>query len=176
MVAEACRTLVPTVSHALMESQGGEPLKRRGFRFTIRLYMIVVAAVTSLVVLGVQSANLLRLRASYLGAAEYHAERQQEEEQKLSNVAVARSRGLGADPLVPIVENLARSRLSYHADMKRKWQRAASHPWEFFVPDPPEPTDPRLVERFNPTPLPLIRDDIPTLTDTGQGDEPAVEK
>lgn len=61
-------------------------------RFTVRLYMAVVAAFTLVIALGVQATRLVRLRE-------------------------------------------ADSMLKWHADMKRKWQRAADRPWESVSPD-----------------------------------------
>ncbi len=37
------------------------------------------------------------------------------------------------------VEKTARVKLAYHADLKRKYQRAADHPWESVSPDAKEP-------------------------------------
>ncbi len=33
----------------------------------------------------------------------------------------------------------ARNRERYHAELKRKYERAATHPWDALEPDPPEP-------------------------------------
>ena len=76
-------------------------------KFTTRRFMIVVAVATILVVSGAKARRFLELREGYLGAADYHAEREQEERQKLSNIDLARKNGLGSSPLVPIVEDLA---------------------------------------------------------------------
>jgi hypothetical protein len=133
-------------------------------RFTIRLFMTALAMSTVAIILGVQTLEMLRRRADFLGAAEYHAGREREEHQKLSNVAVARSKGLGKDPLTPIIEDLARARLAYHGDMRRKWQRAAGRPWEAVPPDPDEPTDERIVKPFDLTPPPYITDTVPMIS------------
>jgi hypothetical protein len=137
-----------------------------GFRLTIRRYMILVAAITLLIVSSVEAWRLMRLRADALGMAEYHAERVQEERQKLRNVALARKRGFGDDPVIPLIEDLARRRLGFHSNMRRKWHHLANRPWESVQPDPDEPTDARIVKKFEPAPLPYVQDDVPTISVT----------
>jgi hypothetical protein len=53
-----------------------------------------------------------------------------------------------------------RSLASYHAQMKRKYQRAASRPWETVPPDPPPPAMPP--EPAEPPPSPARPDPTPT--------------
>ena len=93
-------------------------------QFTTRRFMIVVAVATTLVVSGAKARRFLELREGYLGAADYHAEREQEERQELSNIDLGPEEWTRQQPSSRSWRT--RRRPGYHADMKRKWERAAS--------------------------------------------------
>jgi hypothetical protein len=118
-------------------------------RFTIRLLMAVVA-ISAVVLAGVAWSHWMRLREDYRLQASYHEEKEQYQGQQLQGVAKAREMGRGDDPLFPLIEQLARRRADYHAEMRRKYEEAAAHPWEPVPPDPSEPSDQRLVRSLDP--------------------------
>lgn len=76
-------------------------------RFTVRLYMAVVAAVTVVMVLGVQATRLVRLREDYLESAALHREHEQIVQEKLSELAEIRSEVIEDDTQVPIAQKHA---------------------------------------------------------------------
>jgi hypothetical protein len=133
------------------------------FRFTIRAFMVVVAATTTLVVVGIQARNWMQMCEFCLDVAEIHAGREQEEGQKLADVATLRSKGLATHTLVPIAEELYRKRLDFHVRMRLKWEQAARRPWQTVEDDPDEPTDERIVKKVDLGPLPYLKDNIPKL-------------
>jgi hypothetical protein len=132
-------------------------------RFTIRAFMIAVAASTTLVVAGIQAWNWMQMREFCLDVAEIHAGREQEERQKIADVATLRSKGLATHPLVPIADELYRKRLEFHTLMRLKWEQAARRPWQTAEDDPDEPTDERIVKKIKLGPLPHMNDDIQKL-------------
>jgi hypothetical protein len=97
-------------------------------RFTIRLLMAVVA-ISAVALAGVAWSHWMRLREDYRLQASYHEEKEQYQGQQLQGVAKAREMGRGDDPLFPLIEQLARRRADYHAEMRRKYKGAAAHPW-----------------------------------------------
>lgn len=118
------------------------------FRFTLWRLMIAVAIVAFLIGGGIGSARFLRLRASHLSDAAFHARREAEE---LANVALFdQGRRAGAanatDRSTLMRERSSRLRVGYHADLKRKYIRAASRPWEAVTPDPKDPGEDLLWE------------------------------
>jgi hypothetical protein len=117
-------------------------------RFTIRLLMAVVA-ILAVALAGVAWSHWMRLREDYRLAASYHEEKEQYQHQQLEGVAKAREIGRGDDPLLPLIERLAQRRAEYHAEMRRKYEEAAAHPWEPVPPDPSEPSDERLVRNLD---------------------------
>jgi hypothetical protein len=117
-------------------------------RFTIRLLMAVVA-ISAVALAGVAWSHWMRLREGYRLQASYHEEKEQYERQQLQGVAKAREVGHGDEPLLPLIEQLARRRADYHAEMRRKYEEAAAHPWEPVSPDPSEPSDQRLVRSLD---------------------------
>jgi hypothetical protein len=92
-------------------------------RFTVRRMMIAVAIVA--IVLGV--ATFKKRRDQRLKNQVYFAGL----ERKFT--ARAEASATGSPP------KAAQARLNYFRAMRRKWQWAASHPWESVEPDPPEP-------------------------------------
>ena len=94
-------------------------------RFTVRCMMVAVAVV-AVVFGGVH----LRQRANlYREKARQHAQME-------SIIAAVYALSIPPDPqLAPL--NAARH--TYHAAMRAKYDRAASRPWEYVPPDPPEP-------------------------------------
>ena len=56
---------------------------------------------------------------------------------------------------------LARQLATYHAELKKKYERAAARPWEFVAPDPPiprpDPEPKRLEKRRKPNPEEIYR-------------------
>jgi hypothetical protein len=138
------------------------------FRFTIRAFMIAIAATTFLVVGGIQARKWLEWREVCLYVAGDHARRESEQRQKLADAATARSEGFKgwgdrraeADTIVPMIEDLARARLDFHARMRLKWEHAARRPWQDVADDPKEPTDERIEKTVELGPLPYFRDDV----------------
>jgi hypothetical protein len=94
-------------------------------QLTIRRLAIVVA-VAAVVFWG---ERMRQRRAYFRQAADLHVGR----EYYLRAVAVGEVRGTGLEPASAL------SLADYHARMKRKYLRAASHPWRTIAPDPPEP-------------------------------------
>jgi hypothetical protein len=117
-------------------------------RFTIRLLMAVVA-ISAVALAGVAWSHWMRLREDYRLQASYHEEKEQYERQQLQGVAKAREMGRGDEPLLPLIEQIARQRADFHAEMRRKYEEAAAHPWEPVPPDPSEPSDKRLVRSLD---------------------------
>ena len=133
------------------------------FRFTIRAFLIALAATTILVVGGIEAARWMEWRVFCLDIAGDHAQREQEERQKLADVATLRGEGLATDPLVPIAEALSLKRLDFHARMRLKWEQASRRPWLDVADDPGEPTDGRIVKIVELGPLPHLHADLPRL-------------
>jgi len=123
-------------------------------RFTIRLLLIVVAIVAVLLAGGIGATRLVRRSRHFRQLAVSHAN----EERLLPRLVAKKVAILGmaetfaerhsrkeyegylkAD--IRFMEYL-RLLIAYHARMKQKYERAASHPWEFVPPDPPAPTFP----------------------------------
>jgi hypothetical protein len=142
------------------------------FRFTIRSFMIAIAAITFLVVGGIQARKWLELREVCLEIAGDHARLESEQRQKLADAAKARSEGFKgwgerraeADTIVPMIEDLARARLDFHARMRIKWEQAARRPWQDVADDPKKPTDERIEKTVELGPLPYFKDDVKYLT------------
>jgi hypothetical protein len=128
-------------------------------RATIRLLMAVVA-ISAVALAGVARSHWMRLQEDYRLQASYHEEKEQYQHQQLQGVAKAREMGRGDEPLLPLIEQLARRRADYHAEMRRKYEGAAAHPWEPVLPDPSEPSDQRLVRNFFFGTIQPIHDDI----------------
>ena len=131
-------------------------------RFTVRRMMIAVAIVAFLVGGGIEAARFKRLRASHLDDAAYHARREAEE---LRNVAqFDRGRREGAtnanDRSIVLMERSSRLRVEYHAQLKRKYLRAANRPWQSVTPDPKDPGEDLLWESLT---VPHIEFPIPEL-------------
>jgi hypothetical protein len=106
------------------------------FRFTIRRLALLIAAVAVLLAAGIEGSRLMRLRNTYRTELAYHVQRQHEEQQVLDVIAATRSKGIPDDPLTPQLERIARVQLAYHADLERKYRRAAARPWETAPCDP----------------------------------------
>lgn len=105
-------------------------------RISIRFAMVVVVLIA--VPLGFWGKKMSSLRVSYLDDAEYHARREQEERHNVS--VFDRGRRAGAlnvdDPTILRLEQASRFRVTYHAELKQKYLRAAARPWEAVPPDP----------------------------------------
>jgi hypothetical protein len=124
------------------------PMRPIRIRVTIRLLMLIVA-ISAVALAGVAWSHWMRLREEYRLEASDHEEKEQYQHQQLQGVAKAREIGRGDDPLLPLIEQLARRRAAYHAEMRRKYEKAAAHPWEPTPPDPSEPSDERLVRNLD---------------------------
>lgn len=108
---------------------------------SLRLAMTGVALIA--VVLGVGSRRLFARRADFIKDAAYHARREAEEQRVVAFFDQRQREGTTntAVPDNPKVEQASRLRLTYHSELKRKYLRAATHPWEPVPPDPPDPGD-----------------------------------
>lgn len=106
---------------------------------SLRLAMAGVALIA--VVLGVGSRQLYARRADFIKDAAYHAKREAEEYRIVAGFDQCRREGTinTNDPDIPKYERASRLRLAYHAELKRKYLRAAAHPWESVPPDPSDP-------------------------------------
>ncbi len=112
------------------------------FRLTVRRLMAIVAA-AAVAIAGYVWSEMSRLREGFRQGAAYHAD--EEQEQRAMLVAIAARRGeLAGNPTIPLIERLAQLRADYHAEMGRKYRRAADRPWEPVTPDPGKPMDERL--------------------------------
>ena len=129
-------------------------------RFTIGTFMLGLAITTVLIVVGVKTATWMRWREFYLDRAEYHEEKEQTQRQYVKDLAQARSRGLDTHPLFAIGEDLARRRLTFHTAMGLKWRKAVANPWADVSDDPDEPTDDRIVKKFDLPRGKYITDDV----------------
>src|SRR5918998_6189285 len=109
------------------------------FRLTLRRLMVAVAAVAISIASGIEANRLWRLRDDYRARVAYHTRRENEERQNLSVIEYVRNEGIEEHPRTPVIEEVARLRVEYHADLKQKYQRAATRPWESVQPDPDDP-------------------------------------
>jgi hypothetical protein len=107
-------------------------------RFTVRRMMVGVAVAAVLIGGGIEVARLNRLRASHLYDAAYHARREVEELRNLANFDRGRRGGAANanDRQILLMERASRLRVAYHAELKRKYVKAANRPWESVAPDP----------------------------------------
>jgi hypothetical protein len=87
--------------------------------------------------------RMARFYREHLHAALSHRESEKYYALELKNLAL-----IEFAPLVPphrrraLLEewvSRARHREQYHAELRRKYERAATHPWDPVEPDPPEP-------------------------------------
>src|SRR5690348_11927448 len=105
-------------------------------RFTIRRMMVAVAALAVVISGCLEAIRLKRRRDLFLTAASLHA---QSELYTLnlerSYRVMAEQRKNQASVCLDQAAKLAKT-AGYHATLKRKYQRAASHPWVAIVPDP----------------------------------------
>lgn len=131
------------------------------FRLTLRRLMIAVAAVAISIAGGIEANRLWRLRDDYRASAAYHAKRENEERKTLSVIATIRNEGLEELPRMPVIEEVAHLRVEHHANLKQKYQRAATRPWQSVQPDPDDPGE-ELVWKVFEAP-PLITDAMPLI-------------
>ncbi len=122
-------------------------------RMTIRRAMIALAILA--VPLSFLSGEMLSRRETYLGDTAYHARREAEERRNLTGFGLARHAGTADANSSSIVkmERASRLRVTYHADLKRKYQKAAAYPWVSVPPDPRDPGESLLWESLNSGPL-----------------------
>ena len=105
---------------------------------SLRLAMASVALIA--VVLGVGSRQLYARRADFMKDAAHHARREAEEQRNVATFDRGRREGStnANDPYILKLERSSRVRLAHHAELKRKYLRAAARPWEPVPPDPPD--------------------------------------
>jgi hypothetical protein len=135
------------------------------FRLTTRRIMAVVV-VAALVSAGYIWRGLLILREGYQNAVEYCAENEATQQAQVNGIERCRRQGtLANDPLVEIIEHVARLRVDHYATLKAKYRRAVARPWAHVEADPPEPTDRRMSIPFDEyvKPAMFFIDDIPQL-------------
>jgi hypothetical protein len=108
-------------------------------RFTVRWLMVAVA----IVALAFPLFRMARFYRMHLHAALSHREWEKFHALELKNVALTeyapsvspqRRREMTEQSI-----SRARNRQRYHAELKRKYERAATHPWDPVEPDPPMP-------------------------------------
>ena len=108
-------------------------------RFTVRTLMVAVA----IVALAFPLYRTARFYQKYYHASLSHGESEKYYALELKNLSFS-----VFDPSVSPERRRkmmdqsvarARNRKQYHAEMKRKYERAATHPWDRLEPDPPEP-------------------------------------
>ena len=133
------------------------------FRLTTRGIMAVVA-VAAMVSAGYVWRGLLILREGYQNAVESCAENEATQQAQIDDIERCRRQGtLANDPLVEIIEHVARLRVEHYATLKAKYQRAVARPWAHVEADPPEPTDRRMSIPFDEyvKPAMFFVDDVP---------------
>ncbi len=114
-------------------------------RFTVRRLMVVVAVLA----LGYSLVNWFVLHQKFQMTAIIHDEKQKTMALELNNLerfppeyapsSVSPRKRLELMALDQLRVARWRRQIDYHAKMKEKYDRAASHPWNSLTPDPPEP-------------------------------------
>jgi hypothetical protein len=100
-------------------------------RFTVRRMMVAVAVVGILTWCGIG------LYRRWSRIPEYRARARNHADALRAHVIAVRERSHTASP-AELVE-LNRQRNAYHTALKREYERAASFPWKWMPPDPPDP-------------------------------------
>lgn len=115
-------------------------------RITIRRAMLglVIAAIP----LGFLARALDTRSRSRLSDAAFHTRREGEERTNLRVIDQIRcdETHIEDDRSLQLMEKASRLRVKYHAEMKQKYQRAATHPWESAPYDSGEPGNYLLLE------------------------------
>src|SRR5262245_46523651 len=128
-------------------------------RMTTRQWMIAVAVVA----VGVGAGMLIVRSRSYAALAALHAESEKE-----CRRIVEADEGNRLDPAIwkdwIAYARRGRTRLLYHAALRRKYERASRRPWLPVEPDPPEP-DPLVVDHGWRGPV-----EVGTMAGRGTGD------
>jgi hypothetical protein len=108
-------------------------------KMTARWLIVVVA----IVALAFPLYRMARFHQEYSQASLIHGESEKYYGLQLKNLALSEfAASVSPERRRELMDgwtSRARDRANYHAEMKRKYERAASRPWDPLEPDPPEP-------------------------------------
>jgi len=109
-------------------------------KFKITVKILMAATLIMGVALTILSKELLKRRSEYLHEYTYHARRETEELQNLAAFEARRVNTANSnDPSFAKMEKSSRLRAGYHAELKLRYQSAATYPWQSIGTIPKDP-------------------------------------
>lgn len=127
-------------------------------KLVVTMKQLIVVVFILAILVSLVSKELVKRRNAFLYDVAYHTRREVEELRNLENLGKMRrekSSNLKDESLAKL-EKSSQLRVSYHSEMKLRFQSAANHPWQSVGPIREEPGEALLWEAFLDDPLPSV--------------------